>query len=165
MISSLTVDVGILFSEHKVDHKAPETQVFYSTQDENAPDVSTVMHRVLPDPKPQIGPRGTGETSTARIFASALNCLATEETKPCGVFRECADFISGKVRDLREVDSSSKKGIDRIWMAFLKFLEQPPPRVVFIFMTTDLDNVLHTVLSRCQTYLFNKSNIVTLWPG
>jgi len=43
-------------------------------------------------------------------------------------------------------------------MAFLKFLEQPPPRVVFIFMTTDLDNVLCTVLilSRCQTYLFNK---------
>ncbi|PSS29098.1 Protein STICHEL like [Actinidia chinensis var. chinensis] len=135
------------------------------------------------------GPRGTGKTSTARIFAAALNCLATEETKPCGVCRECADFISGKVRDLREVDSSSKKGIDRarhvlknfpvrpssafsryqifiidecrllpskMWMAFLKFLEQPPPRVVFIFMTTDLDNVPRTVLSRCQKYLFNK---------
>ncbi|XP_057499397.1 protein STICHEL-like [Actinidia eriantha] len=43
-----------------------------------------------------------------------------------------------------------------MWMAFLKFLEQPPPRVVFIFMTTDLDNVLRTVLSWCQTYLFNK---------
>ena len=41
-------------------------------------------------------------------------------------------------------------------MEFLKFLEQPPPRVVFIFMTTDLDNVPRTVLSRCQKYLFNK---------
>ncbi|KAL0335330.1 UNVERIFIED_CONTAM: protein STICHEL [Sesamum radiatum] len=60
------------------------------------------------------GPRGTGKTSTARIFAAALNCLATEETKPCGVCRECADFISGKSRNLGEVDGSSKKGIDKI---------------------------------------------------
>ncbi|KAL7235577.1 hypothetical protein ACSBR1_018965 [Camellia fascicularis] len=135
------------------------------------------------------GPRGTGKTSTARIFAAALNCLATEETKPCGVCRECGDFISGKNRDLREVDSTSKKGIERVrhllknlsvgpssaflrykvfvidechllpsktWMALLKFLEEPPPRVVFIFMTTDLDNVPRTVLSRCQKYIFNK---------
>ncbi|CAI9770173.1 unnamed protein product [Fraxinus pennsylvanica] len=60
------------------------------------------------------GHRGTGKTSTARIFAAALNCLATEETKPCGVCRECADFISGKSKDLKEVDVSNKKGIDRV---------------------------------------------------
>ncbi|XP_070035463.1 protein STICHEL isoform X2 [Nicotiana tomentosiformis] len=135
------------------------------------------------------GPRGTGKTSTARIFAAALNCLATEETKPCGVCRECADFMSGKCKNLREVDGTNKKGIDNVkyllknltasqqssslgfkvfvvdechllpsktWLAFLKFLEEPPSRVVFIFVTTDLDNVPRAVLSRCQKYLFNK---------
>ncbi|MCD7458180.1 hypothetical protein HAX54_037499 [Datura stramonium] len=44
----------------------------------------------------------------------------------------------------------------KTWLAFLKFLEEPPPRVVFIFITTDLDNVPRAVLSRCQKYLFNK---------
>ncbi|KDP32437.1 hypothetical protein JCGZ_13362 [Jatropha curcas] len=135
------------------------------------------------------GPRGTGKTSTARIFASALNCMSTEETKPCGYCRECSDFISGKTRDLWEVDGTNKKGIDKVshllkkvsqwpptgssrykiflidechllpskmWLAFLKFLEEPPQRVVFIFITTDPDNVPRTVQSRCQKYLFSK---------
>ncbi|OAY31856.1 protein STICHEL [Manihot esculenta] len=135
------------------------------------------------------GPRGTGKTSTARIFASALNCSSTEETKPCGYCAECADSISGKARDLWEVDGTNKKGIDKVrhllkkvsqwpptgsshykvflidechllpskmWLTFLKFLEEPPQHVVFIFITTDPDNVPRTVQSRCQKYLFNK---------
>ncbi|KAL0364949.1 UNVERIFIED_CONTAM: protein STICHEL [Sesamum angustifolium] len=135
------------------------------------------------------GPRGTGKTSTARIFAAALNCLSTEATKPCGVCRECADFISGKSRNLGEVDGSSKKGIDKIkyllknisvfhplalsqykvfvvdechllpsktWLAFLRLLEKPLPHIVFILITTDIDNVPRAILSRCQKHLFNK---------
>nr|POE57724.1 protein root primordium defective 1 [Quercus suber] len=128
------------------------------------------------------GPCGTGKTLTARIFASTLNCLAPDETKPCGYCRQCTDFISGKSRDLLEVDGTNKKGIDRFryllkkllvrpplnfsrykvfvidechllssktWLAFLKFLEDPPQQVVFILITTDLDNVPRTVQSRC----------------
>ncbi|KAH9602985.1 hypothetical protein KSS87_018108, partial [Heliosperma pusillum] len=135
------------------------------------------------------GPRGTGKTSSAKIFAAALNCLATEGSKPCGICRECTDFISGQSKDLLEVDGTNKKAIDRAryvlkslaiapstafsrykillidechllpskaWLAFLKFLEEPLQRVVFIFVTTDLENVPRTVLSRCQTYIFNK---------
>ncbi|KVI11328.1 protein STICHEL-like [Cynara cardunculus var. scolymus] len=136
------------------------------------------------------GTRGTGKTSTARIFAAALNCLATGETRPCGICRECADYITGKSQVITEMDGSNKKGIDKIrylmkklqmgpsistfiqhnvyvidechllpsklWLAFQKFLEEPPPSVVFIFITTDLDNVPRAVLSRCQKYLFSK---------
>ncbi|CAA6662434.1 unnamed protein product [Spirodela intermedia] len=60
------------------------------------------------------GPRGTGKTSTARIFAAALNCLGTAENKPCGACRECADFASGNGLNIRELDAADKKGIDRI---------------------------------------------------
>ncbi|XP_045818006.1 protein STICHEL isoform X1 [Trifolium pratense] len=136
------------------------------------------------------GPRGTGKTSTARIFAAALNCVASDEGKPCGYCKECADFVSGKSLDLLEIDGTSKKGIDKAryllkrlsvgssteassrytvfvidechlltsktWLGFLKFLEEPPQRVVFIFITSDLDNVPRTIQSRCQKYLFNK---------
>ncbi|KAJ4845332.1 hypothetical protein Tsubulata_042326 [Turnera subulata] len=135
------------------------------------------------------GPRGTGKTSAARIFASALNCTSVDQVRPCGYCRECIDFISGKSRDLWEVDGANKKGVDRVryllekisrrlpvgsscykvflinechllpskmWLAFLKFLEEPPSRFVFIFITTDPDNVPRTVQSRCQKYLFNK---------
>ncbi|GAB4847429.1 hypothetical protein Ancab_026486 [Ancistrocladus abbreviatus] len=135
------------------------------------------------------GPRGTGKTSTSKIFANALNCLATEGGKPCGICQECTDFITGKSRDMIEVNGTNKKEIARVryllkslsrapssalprymvfvidechllpsktWLAFLKFLEEPLPQVVFILITTDLENVPRTVLSRCQKYLFNK---------
>ncbi|KAL8109471.1 protein STICHEL-like [Apium graveolens] len=135
------------------------------------------------------GPRGTGKSSAARIFANALNCLANVKSKPCGVCRECTDFISEKSKDLTEVDGSNKKEIVKVrcilkrlsasplvtfsqykvfiieechllpaktWLAFLKFLEEPPPLVLFIFITTDLENVPRTVLSRCQKFIFNK---------
>ncbi|KAL8250367.1 hypothetical protein R6Q59_034060 [Mikania micrantha] len=51
------------------------------------------------------GPRGTGKTSAARIFAAALNCLSPEKKKPCGNCQECTLFFAGRSRDVKEVDS------------------------------------------------------------
>ncbi|KAL1564890.1 protein STICHEL-like [Salvia divinorum] len=60
------------------------------------------------------GPRGVGKKSMARIFAAALNCLATDDSRPCGACRECADFLSGKSRFIEEVDCSNDTGVDRL---------------------------------------------------
>ncbi|XP_047945482.1 protein STICHEL-like [Salvia hispanica] len=58
------------------------------------------------------GPRGVGKKSMARIFAAALNCLATDDSRPCGACMECADFLTGKTRFIEEVDCSNNKGVD-----------------------------------------------------
>ncbi|KAM0940811.1 putative DNA-directed DNA polymerase [Dioscorea sansibarensis] len=52
------------------------------------------------------GPRGAGKTSTARIFAAALNCLSLEEHRPCGFCQECLIFFTGRSRDVKELDAA-----------------------------------------------------------
>ena len=45
------------------------------------------------------------------------------------------------------------------WQALLKLIEEPPPHLVFVFCTTELFNVLHTVRSRCQTFVFQRPRL------
>ncbi|XP_062225949.1 protein STICHEL-like 2 [Phragmites australis] len=60
------------------------------------------------------GPRGTGKTSTARIFAAALNCVSHEEQRPCGFCKECVILFSGKSRDVKELDAAKMDRLGRV---------------------------------------------------
>ena len=122
------------------------------------------------------GARGVGKTSTARIFAKALN-----ETGDA----DATAIETGEDMDVIEIDGASNRGIDEIrqlranvtvrpsrarykiyiidevhmltnqaFNALLKTLEEPPEHVKFIFCTTDPDKLPITVLSRCQRFDF-----------
>lgn len=118
-----------------------------------------------------IGPRGTGKTSVARIFAHAINGFKYELED---------DYV-----DIVEIDGASNRGIDNIrelrekaaiaptsgkykiyiidevhmltkeaFNALLKTLEEPPAHVIFIMATTDAYKVPVTITSRAQVYTF-----------
>ena len=135
------------------------------------------------------GPRGTGKTSTAKIFAKAVNCTHSHEGNPCGMCAECValnenntdiveiDAASNnrveEIRDLREkVQFSPLIGkykvyiIDEVHMltdsafnALLKTLEEPPKHVIFILATTEIHKLPATILSRCARFDFKLLSI------
>ena len=131
------------------------------------------------------GPRGTGKTSTAKIFARALNCLNPNNGISCGECENCKNFNQSP--DIIELDAASNNSVDDIrdivdsvniaptnskykiyiidevhmlstsaWNAFLKTLEEPPHNVIFILATTEIQKVPITVLSRCQRFDFQR---------
>lgn len=137
------------------------------------------------------GPRGVGKTTTARIFAKAINCSdPTPEMEPCGHCESCLSFAEGRSYCIHELDAASNNGVDDIkalmdqvrippqvgkysvyiidevhmlsqaaFNAFLKTLEEPPAHAIFILATTEKHKILPTILSRCQTYDFNRITV------
>lgn len=132
------------------------------------------------------GPRGTGKTSIAKIFAKMLNC-EDESNKPCGKCTNCKMVQNGSHPDIIEIDAASNNGVDEVrnlidkvkyapmqgkykvyiidevhmmttgaFNALLKTIEEPPAHVVFILATTEPNKVIPTIISRCQRFDFNK---------
>ena len=132
------------------------------------------------------GPRGTGKTSIAKIFAKTLNCTNNQDA-PCGVCENCKMAANGSHPDIIEIDAASNNGVDEVrnlidkvkyapmqgkykiyiidevhmmtsgaFNALLKTIEEPPTHVIFIFATTEPNKVLPTIISRCQRFDFNK---------
>lgn len=129
------------------------------------------------------GSRGTGKTSTALVFAKAINCLNPNHGEPC---LQCENCLNPNI-DIIEMDAASHNSVDDIrelrefvkfapargkkkvyivdevhmlsnaaFNALLKTLEEPPLHVIFILATTELHMIPATVQSRCQRYDFKR---------
>lgn len=60
------------------------------------------------------GPRGTGKTTLAKIFAKAINCEQPENGSPCGKCATCKALASGAALDISEIDAASNNGVDEM---------------------------------------------------
>lgn len=118
------------------------------------------------------GPRGTGKTSVARIFAKALGTSDNDLIEIDGASNRGIDEIRALRDAVRTLPFESKYKvyiIDEVHMltkdafnALLKTLEEPPAHVIFILATTEQHKVIETIVSRCQTYTFKKPTIEIL---
>lgn len=80
------------------------------------------------------GPRGTGKTSVAKIFARAINCEKGPTDHPCNECTSCKQILNGQSMDVLEIDAASNRGIDEIrsLRESVKFLPVEGRKKIFI---------------------------------
>lgn len=84
------------------------------------------------------GPRGTGKTSTARIFAKAINCSQLEDWNPCGTCEICEEFARNALIDVIEIDAASHTGVDNIREIIEKAQFQPTKTKYKIYIVDEV---------------------------
>lgn len=124
------------------------------------------------------GPRGTGKTSVAKIFANEVNKNEVYQKENVDIIEIDAASNNGvdEVRDIKEaIKFLPSEGrykvyiIDEVHMlttaafnALLKTLEEPPAHVIFILATTEIHKIPATILSRCQRFEFKNLSVKQL---
>lgn len=73
------------------------------------------------------GTRGTGKTSTAKIFARSINCLSSDDAEPCNSCEMCRAIIDENIMDVVEIDAASNNGVDDI-RELRENVKYPPAR-------------------------------------
>ncbi|HSQ19719.1 MAG TPA: DNA polymerase III subunit gamma/tau [Blastocatellia bacterium] len=74
------------------------------------------------------GARGVGKTTTARIFAKALNCASGATAEPCGVCDSCQDIAASRSMDVIEIDAASNTGVDNVRDVIINSIAIAPAR-------------------------------------
>ena len=91
-----------------------------------------------------VGPRGTGKTSTARIFAKALNCVKGPTSNPCGVCDVCTEIAAGNSMNVLEFDAASNTQVDKIREIIIDTVKYAPIHGTYKLYIVDEVHMLST---------------------
>lgn len=151
------------------------------------PHVTPVLRAFVDKGKPPpvvilAGVAGTGKTSSARIYAAALNCPNVTKGNPCGTCEACVSIQEGASDAVIEIDAASHGGVAEIrsirdmcmyahslewrviiideaqalsgsaFKALLKIMEEPPENTVFLLLTTEPETIPKPVKSRAASF-------------